>query len=472
MEYSGYFFGKAKKRVFFPVLVLAAFVCFGVGVFLYIKDNDNLITSASNFDLARETLVSLSDSFFEARVQSYDQVKSGENLTSSLRRMGVSQGDAEQLIRALSTEINMRTIRPGSVIMVENTAESMPLKALEHPQASNLLTPAAVEIFSQDENGLAYSVRAAFLPDNKKIALKINKTSVYKEHALIGGAVSNSLYSAILNNGGDAQLVNSFSGIFAWQFDFFRETREGDTYQMIVERNVADGRFAGFGRVMAAEYTNGSKTLRGYYFESKDKQIAGFFDDNGRSLKNAFLKSPLKLANITSGFNKRRFHPVQKRIKPHNGIDYGANIGAPVMAVASGVVTHAGFSPFNGNWLRIKHMNGYETEYLHANKLAKNIRVGARIQQGQHICDVGKTGLATGPHLHFGMKKDGEYVDPTKQQFARSIGIPSRYMKEFMSNIEALVIALNRQSHKNNAVANLERKIDYEHKHRNTARSS
>jgi len=254
--------------------------------------------------------------------------------------------------------------------------------------------------------------------------------------------------------------VNAFSGIFAWQFDFFRESRGGDTYQMIVERNVADGRFVGFSRVLAAEYNNGNKRMRGYFFESGDKQVAGFFDDTGRSLKNAFLKAPLKLANISSGFNKKRFHPIQKRIKPHNGVDYGANIGAPVMAVATGVVTNAGFSPFNGNWVRLKHMNGYETEYLHANKLAKGIRVGASVKQGQIICFVGKTGLATGPHLHFGMKKNGEYVDPTKQNFARSAGVPQKYMKEFTSNIAAMAIALNRQAPKNNAVAMLSEESD------------
>jgi murein DD-endopeptidase MepM/ murein hydrolase activator NlpD len=265
--------------------------------------------------------------------------------------------------------------------------------------------------------------------------------------------VKNSLYATILSHGGDAQLVNAFSDIFAWQFDFFRDSREGDTYQMVVERHVADGRFVGFGRVMAAEYNSGSRKLQGYYFSSRDGRIAGFFDNRGDSLKNAFLKAPLKLANITSGFNKRRFHPIQMRIKPHNGVDYGAPIGTPVMAVASGTVVNSGFSRFNGNWVRIKHSNGYETEYLHAHKLAKNMRVGARVEQGQTICYVGKTGMATGPHLHFGMKKNGNYVDPAKQSFARSMGVPDGYKKEFSSSIEAMVIAFNRQAPKTNAVA-------------------
>jgi len=453
---SRYFSKKQNKNRFWIVsCFFGATLFFALGSYFLLTNKGLREIVHEDFDpAAAQTLASLSDSFFATRLQSYDEVRSGENLSSSLKRMGVDHANAERLIKALSTEFNMRSIKPGNVIMVEKTAENIQFRALGNTQAA--LTPTAVEIFSQDENGLAYSVRAAFSDsEDKKIQIKVNKTNVYKEHAIINGIVNNSLYAAITSNGGDAQLVNAFSGIFAWQFDFFRESREGDTYQMVVERNVADGRFVGFSRVLAAEYTNGNKTLRGYYFESSDNQVAGFFDDNGRSLKNAFLKAPLKLANISSGFNKRRFHPVQLRFKAHNGVDYGANIGTPVMAVATGVVTNAGFSPFNGNWVRLKHMNGYETEYLHANKLAKGIRVGASVKQGQIICYVGKTGLATGPHLHFGMKKGGEYVDPTKQNFARSAGIPQGYMKEFMSNIAPMVIALNRQAPKNNAVAML-----------------
>ena len=372
---SRYFFKKPKKNIFWIFSCLfAALMFFALGAYFIVSKNDfRKMAAREDFDPASaETLAGLSDSFFATRLQSYDEVRSGENLSSSLKRLGVDHVNAEQLIKALSVEFNMRSIKPGNVIMVEKTAENIQLRALGNAQAaSDYLKPSAVEIFSQDENGLAYNIRAAFSgSDDKKIQIKVNKTNVYKEHALLNGIVNNSLYSAIIANGGDAQLVNAFSGIFGWQFDFFRESREGDTYQMIVERNVADGRFVGFNRVLAAEYTNGNKSLRGYYFESSDKQVSGFFDDAGRSLKNAFLKAPLKLANISSGFNKRRFHPVQKRIKPHNGVDYGANIGAPVMAVATGVVTNAGFSPFNGNWVRLKHMNGYETEYLHANNFS------------------------------------------------------------------------------------------------------
>lgn len=440
---------RQKSRHIFSVLPLSllAGVLFVVGAFLIkntIKTNDDAGIQESYL----ETPASLFDSFFHARSRVYDTIHPGENLSLALKRLNFPKQDADKLVQALSSEINMRNIMPGSVLMAEFGGESIQLQTLTRTNNAALdLAPAALEFFAKDEHGMAFSVRASFKESShgKDVKLSVHKAEVFKEHALINGIVSNSVYTAILDKGGDASLVNSFTDIFSWQFDFFRDTRDGDSYQMIVEKNVADGRFVGFSRVLAAEYTTGKQQLRAYYFKSKDEKISGYFDDEGRSLQNAFLKAPLKLAYITSPFNKRRFHPVQKRVKPHNGVDYGANLGTPFVAVASGLVINAGYSPFNGNWVRLKHANGYETEYLHANKLAKGIHVGARVQQGQVIGFVGKTGLASGYHLHFGMKKNSKYVDPTSQRFARSAGVPELYAKEFKSNIQAMVIALNRQ---------------------------
>lgn len=331
--------------------------------------------------------------------------------------------------------------------MIETAAPNMRLPGLaniEDFSSSQMLR--AVELFSKDESGVAVRIRADIEEgDAGNVAVNINRPQVFKEHKLLNGIVTNTIYGSILANNGDAQLVNSFTDIFNWQFDFYRDTRGGDSYQMIVEQNISEGRFVGYGRVLAAEYASGGKTFRGFYFESKDGQVAGFFDDEGKSLKSAFLKAPLKLASISSRYGMR-YHPVQKRLKPHNGVDYGANRGTPFMAVANGVVINAGYSPFNGNWVRLRHLNGYETEYLHATHLAKGIRVGARVSQGQVIGYVGRTGLASGYHLHFGMKQNGQYVNPGAQRFARNAGVPPKYKIEFAQSIEAMVIAFNRQS--------------------------
>lgn len=394
-----------------------------------------------------ETPTSFFDDFYATRMRVYDEIKPGETLFSAFRRIQVPPQVAEKFANAIGKAANLKSLRPGDALMIETEASNTRLGGFSNLENfSSTQSLHAVELFSKDESGVAFRIRAEMIEgDTSNISVNINRPQVFKEHKLLNGVVSNNIYGAILSNNGDAQLVNSFSDIFNWQFDFYRDTRNGDTYQMIVEQNISEGRFVGYGRVLAAEYASGGKSYRGFYFESKDGQIAGFFDDEGKSLKSAFLKAPLKLATISSRFGMR-FHPVQKRLKAHNGVDYGANRGTPFMAVASGAVVNAGYSPFNGNWVRVRHMNGYETEYLHATHLAKGVRVGARVSQGQVIGYVGKTGLATGYHLHFGMKKNGNYVNPAAQRFERNIGVPPKYMAEFAQSIEAMVIAFNRQA--------------------------
>lgn len=433
------------------VLALLSVVLIGVGgLLLKKKVGDSLSTSIFNVGPTDifETPVSLFDNFFQANVRVYDEIQVGENLYLALRRLNVEATQAEKLSSAIGKVANLRQLLPKDSLMVESASENVQLSGIgKDSGSSNALITRAVELFTRGVDGIATRIRAEIISDGQdpKIEVSLVAPQVYREHALINGTVNTNIYAAIIESGGDAQLVNSFSDIFGWQFDFFKDTRLGDTYQMVVEKNVAEGRFVGYGKVLAAEYNNTGKKMRGFYFSSADKKVSGFFDENGFSLKNAFLKAPLKLASISSRFGMR-FHPVQKRMKAHNGVDYGASRGTPFMAVASGTVINAGFSIFNGNWVRIRHMNGYETEYLHATKLGKGIRVGARVEQGQVIGYVGATGMATGPHLHFGMKHKGRYVNPSAQKFAKSDRIPKNYMSEYSRSIEAMQIALNRQN--------------------------
>src|SRR5579871_1561244 len=318
-----------------------------------------------------ETPVTLFDNFLTTRVNNFDEIRPGESLFSALTRMRVPAAMAERFSHAISKSINLRTLLPGDGLMIESSSPRIQLQGISNLAAlATKIGPKAVELFAKDEFGIAYRIRAelGLGVNSHDIEVIIDKPKVYREHSLLNGTVSNSIYGSIIDNGGDGQLVNNFADIFAWQFDFYRETRDGDSYQMIVERNVSEGRFVNYGRVLAAEYMNNGKKLRGFYFASKDGQVTGFFDDKGLSLKNAFLKAPLKLASITSRFGMR-YHPILGIRRPHNGDDYGAARGTPFMAVASGTVINAGYSPFNGNWVRVRHANGYETEYLHATRL-------------------------------------------------------------------------------------------------------
>lgn len=458
---------KRSNKKYIVLLFLAVSAILLVASGFLVKDKFSTSMFGTRFKVgpadAFETPVSLFDNFFAANVRIYDEIQAGENLYLALKRLEVEPTQAERLSSAVGKVVNLQKLLPKDGLMVETATKSIQLSGINNDSALRIK---AIELFTKSPDGVAMRIRAEISElDESIVDVSTQTPQVYREHSIIIGTVTNNIYSAITENGGDAQLVNSFADIFGWQFDFFKDTRSGDTYQMVVEKNVSEGRFVGYGRVMAAEYNNSGKKMRGFYFSSADQKISGFFDEAGFSLKNAFLKAPLKLASISSRFGMR-FHPVQKRMKAHNGVDYGAGRGTPFMAVSNGTVVNAGFTIFNGNWVRIRHQNGYETEYLHATKLAKGVRVGARVTQGQVIGYVGSTGMATGPHLHFGMKLNGRYVNPSAQKFAKTDRIPKNYMSEYGRSIAPMQIALNRQgTDKQNVLAQIKEKPKTNERH-------
>lgn len=420
-----------KVRAFRWVLPFLSLLFLGTGFLLsywFLQKEKLLSAGYDGVNPEEQTLTSVFDGLFEHNIRTFDEIKRGESLASTLSRLKVRKEDGERMVKAFSSVIDLKNIKEGTPIMVESRHEKIAWEDVQNKEHETSLY--ALEIFLNQNNSLSETICAYFENPLGEIKIIRKKSVVEKKYKLYSGEVKDSLYQSMVKNGADPQLVSNFADIFAWQVDFYRETKEGDIYNLIVEENIIDGASFGLGQILAAEYITSSRDLKGYYFSSADGQTAGYYDEEGKSLKNAFLKSPLKLAQITSRFGMR-FHPVQHRMKPHNGVDYGAVKGTPIMAVASGSVVNAGFNPFSGNWVRIRHMNGYETEYLHATHLAKGIRVGAKVKQGQVIAFVGRTGLATGYHLHFGMKKDGAYVDPVRQKFARAEILEKKYLSEF-----------------------------------------
>jgi murein DD-endopeptidase MepM/ murein hydrolase activator NlpD len=198
--------------------------------------------------------------------------------------------------------------------------------------------------------------------------------------------------------------------VFAGEIDFNADLQPGDTFRVLVERHTREGKLSGYGAILAAEFVNDGRKLRAIRF-TPDGAAPAYYDENGRSLKRFFLKSPLKFEpRITSSFSTSRMHPILGYARAHNGVDYYAPLGAPINAVAPGVVTMAGWTSGGGRTVKLRHSNGYETEYLHMSAIS--VRAGARISQGELVGRVGQTGLATGVHLHYGMKKNGHYVNP------------------------------------------------------------
>jgi murein DD-endopeptidase MepM/ murein hydrolase activator NlpD len=235
----------------------------------------------------------------------------------------------------------------------------------------------------------------------------------------VDGAITHetpSLVQALGAAGEEVELSLAMAGIFSGELDFNADLQPGDTFRVLVDRATREGgEFAGYGPVMAAELVNDGRRLRAFRFTSPNGR-PGYYDADGRSLTRLFLKSPLKFEpRVTSSFSRARRHPILDYTRAHNGVDYRAPAGAPVAAVASGVVMFAGWTNGGGRTVRVRHAGGYESEYLHLSSIASGIRSGARVTQAALLGRVGATGLATGPHLHYGLRRNGAYVNPARE---------------------------------------------------------
>ena len=244
---------------------------------------------------------------------------------------------------------------------------------------------------------------------------------------------TNSLVASLDKAGERIELALAMADVFSGEIDFNADLQPGDRFRVLVERFTRDGRLSGYGPILAAEFVNVGRSMKAVRF-TPDGGAPGYYDESGRSLKRFFLKSPLKFEpRITSRFSSSRRHPILGYARAHNGVDYHAPTGAPVGSVAPGVVTMAGWTAGGGRTVKVRHSNGYETEYLHLSSIA--VRTGARVGQGDVIGRVGQTGLATGPHLHYGMKKTGRYVNPVIEHRNMPPGEPvaAAYMTIFAS---------------------------------------
>jgi len=241
----------------------------------------------------------------------------------------------------------------------------------------------------------------------------------------------NSLTAAIDKAGERIELALGLADVFSGEIDFSSDLQPGDHFRVAVERHTREGKLAGYGPILAAEFVNDGRQLRAVRFAPEGGSPA-YYDDQGRSLKRFFLKSPLKFEpRVTSRFSSSRKHPILGYARAHNGVDYGAGTGAPVVSVAPGVVTLAGRSGGGGRTVKVRHSNGYESEYLHLSGIT--VRAGARIGQGELVGRVGQSGLATGPHLHYGLKKNGRYVNPVLEHRNMPPGepVPAMLLKVF-----------------------------------------
>lgn len=229
----------------------------------------------------------------------------------------------------------------------------------------------------------------------------------------INGEVSHSFYQSAIDRGIPSDVIMEIADMLAWDIDFLVDIRPGDTFQVVHNRYYRQGKCMGHGKVLAIRFVNQKRVHESFYFTDSNGR-SGYYDRKGRSLRKAFLKSPLRYSRISSYFSLRRLHPILKIYRPHHGIDYAAPTGTPVESVGNGRISFIGWKAGYGRHIRIRHNHIYETGYGHLSKFARGLKKGSRVSQGDVIGYVGSSGLATGPHLDFSVSERGRFVDPLR----------------------------------------------------------
>jgi murein DD-endopeptidase MepM/ murein hydrolase activator NlpD len=340
----------------------------------------------------------------------------GDTLRGRLLKLGVGPQQAEEAANALRTVTDLQRVRPGQTLRVRVAGRELRGLDLE---ASAVLTYRV----SREPDGRFRAERAERPLESRVVA--------------IGGTVGTSLYEAVKSAGEQTALVAAIADLFAHDLNFYLDTHPGDTFRVLVEKQVKDGELFRYGRVLAAEYAGKAGTFRCFAFRAEGGP-SGYYNEAGQNCAKVLLKTPLKFARLTSRFDRKRMHPVLHVERGHYGVDYGAPAGTPVWASATGKVVTAAKRPGSGNTIVLAHANGMTTHYYHLSKFAKGLAPGQPVKQKQLIGYVGSTGLSTGPHLHFAVKQGGSFIDPLKMKIPREAPLPARYQAELAKLVGAL----------------------------------
>ena len=256
--------------------------------------------------------------------------------------------------------------------------------------------------------------------------------------------INQSLFAASQQIGLPDEVTLRLAQIFQWDIDFVLDLRKGDQFSLLLEEQYIDGKFIGYGKILAAEFVNQGSRYRAVYYADTDGN-GSYYGESGQSLHKAFLRAPVEFSRISSNFSAARFHPIEKRMMPHRGIDYVAPTGTPVLASGDGRILKATRTEPNGNFIVIDHSGNIETKYLHLSRFASGIAAGSRVRQGQVIGYVGSTGWATAPHLHYEFLVGGVHQNPRTVPLPKADPISRRERARFESQALPLLTELDAQ---------------------------
>lgn len=347
-----------------------------------------------------------------------DTIEKGDTFGSILATQNLGENKEFDITQKVRDSFNLRNIRVGKAYAMLRTKDvAKELKAFIYK--SDITHYYVVD--------LTDSIRAF----KRQLPITIKRRTIATE---IDGSLSATLNAA----GVQPSLAQNLADIYAYSVDFFK-IQKGDRFAVTFnEKYINDTIYAGVESLEASFFIHKGKKIYAFPFKQDEKaRKFDYYDEEGKVLKNMFLKAPLKFGyRISSRFQKNRFHPVQKRFKAHKGTDYAAASGTPIVTTASGTVERTGYTAGNGNYVKVKHSGTYSTQYLHMSKIL--VRNGQRVSQGDVIGKVGSTGLATGPHVCYRFWKNGVQVDPLAQKLPNSEPMLKQYKARFMQEMAPL----------------------------------
>jgi murein DD-endopeptidase MepM/ murein hydrolase activator NlpD len=348
-------------------------------------------------------------------------LKRGETLETALRRAGLERAEAAAIVAGLRASVNMRRLAPGERLSVQPVPDGAPEITWTRSPAERY------EVRSSDGRWTVSAVR----PD------------VETRVVAVAGEVRDSLFASVERLGENATFTARLVSLFEWDFDFAADSLPGDRFRCLVEKRYVGDELLGYGDILVAQYASaGRPVLTSVSFADAGGRPE-YFDASGRSVRKMFLRAPLDFTRITSGFSHARHHPILGGLRPHLAVDYGAPVGTPVRAVADGTVTMAGWDGGFGLSISLRHPRGYETMYNHLSRL--DVKRGDRVRQRQIIGRVGTTGLSTGPHLDYRVRKAGVFVNPLGEKFIPGAPVPAHRRDAFAVHVKALLERLDAQ---------------------------
>ncbi|PMK04506.1 peptidoglycan DD-metalloendopeptidase family protein [Vibrio sp. 10N.261.55.A7] len=347
-------------------------------------------------------------------------IGSGESAAILFQRLGLSSRLLYQLTTTNDDIKNQLTrIKPGDVFQFGFDENN------DLIQLKRKLSAYETFIISKTNDGFTSTL------DKKELQYQYN----YAE-----AEITSNFWNAGINAGLTANQIMELAGIFGWDIDFALDIRSGDQFKMLYQEQVVEGEVIGRGKIIAAIFSNQGDTFTAIL----DDKTGSYFDENGRAMKKAFLRSPVDFRRVTSNFNPTRRHPVTGKVRAHRGTDYAAPVGTPIWAAGDGIVQKSSYNQFNGNYVFIRHSNTYITKYLHLSK--RKVKTGDRVKQGQTIGTLGGTGRVTGPHLHYEFLVNGVHKNARTVKLPQSKSLTGQDKETFIANSKIRLDRLERYS--------------------------